>query len=144
MRTASYLRLEFLRGGRERPQVDCWGLYRLIVGEMRGVWLDEFGDVETPLGVARTMAGEAKAWLPVAPGAERELDLVLMFGIAGAGRDRVAAPQHVGCVVEPGLMIDIEDSMGVMIRPFRSTLTRAAMPSVANRVRGIFRPAVLA
>lgn len=132
--TEDYLRLRFKARGRERPEVDCWGLYRLIVGERTGVWLNTFGEVGTPLGAARAMARESRGqgWEPVAPGHEQELDAVLMFSIAGEGRLALAAPQHIGCVVSPGTLIDIEDGKGVMVRSYRGHL--------ANRVRGIYRP----
>lgn len=143
----NYLRLGFLKGGRERPAVDCWGLYRLLVGELRGVWLAEFdGNVE-PLRIARTASREAAdggSWVAVPAGEERPLDAVLMTGLLGEGRGTLAAPIHVGCVLEAGRMIDIEEVGGVRVRTFRTTAKLRAAPEVANRVRGIFRPAVLA
>lgn len=145
IRIEDYLRLGFLKGGRERPLVDCWGLYRLIVGEGRGVWLEEFAGHEDPLRVARTVTREATAggWLPVEPGRERPLDAVLMTGLLGEGRGTLSAPIHVGCVIGLGQLIDIEETGGVKVRTFRNTTTMRAAPAVANRVRGIFRPAVL-
>jgi len=142
----SYLRLGFQKGGRARPAVDCWGLYRLIVGEITGLWLSEFAGHEEPMRIARTAAREADApsWVRVAPGDERGLDAVLMTGLAGEGRGTLMAPIHVGCVLEPGRMIDIEETGGVKVRVFRTTTRLRATPDVANRVRGIFRPAVLA
>lgn len=142
----NYLRLSFLKGGRERPAVDCWGLYRLIVGETGGHWLAEFEGHDEPLRIARTAEREATdaGWLAVAPGDERPLDAVLMTGLLGEGRRTLSAPIHVGCVISPGQLIDIEESGGVKVRAFRNTMTMRADPKVANRVRGIFRPAVLA
>lgn len=142
----NYLRLGFLKSGRERPAVDCWGLYRLIVGEQRGIWLSEFEGHEDPLRIARTASREAggRSWVAVPPGDERPLDAVLMTGLLGEGRGTMMAPIHVGCVLEAGRMIDIEEIGGVTVRTFRSTTKLRAAPEVANRVRGIFRPAVLA
>lgn len=142
----NYLRLGFQKGGRERPAVDCWGLYRLLVGELRGVWLSEFEGHEEPLRIARTAAREAAdgGWLPVPAGDELPFDAVLMTGLLGEGRGTLSAPIHVGCVIGPGRLIDIEESGGVKVRAFRNTTTMRAVPAVANRVRGIFRPAVLA
>lgn len=146
IRTEDYLRLGFLKGGRERPAVDCWGLYRLIVGEVRGIWLSEFEGHEEPLRIARTAAREASGngWVSVPAGEEQPFDAVLMTGLLGDGRGTLAAPIHVGCVLDAGRMIDIEEVGGVMVRTFRNTPTLRATPDVANRVRGIFRPAVLA
>ena len=141
-----YLRLSFAKGGRQPPAVDCWGLYRLIVGEKLGIWLAEFEGHEEPRRIARTASIEAasSSWMQVPAGEERSLDAVLMTGLLGEGRGTVAAPIHVGCVLEPGRMIDIEEVGGVRVRTFRTTTTSRARPEVANRVRGIFRPAVLA
>lgn len=143
--TSDYLRLQFRMGGRGRPEVDCWGLYRLIVGERCGVWLDEFGGVEGKFEIARAMGTHSAApgWLPVAAGQEREFDLVMMTGLAGSGRATMAVPMHVGCVVGEGMMLDIEEGSGVMLRPFRATGARAVAVGVANRVTGVFRAAAL-
>lgn len=141
-----YLRLRFARGGRDRPSVDCWGLYRLIVGEMAGVWLAEFEGHEEPLRIARTAQREASdgGWIAVQPGDERAFDAVLMTGLLGEGRGTMSAPIHVACVIEPGRMIDIEETGGVMVRVFRNTMKLRAKPEVANRVQGIYRPKALA
>lgn len=138
-----YLRLGFAKGGRERPLVDCWGLYRLLVGEQTGIWLEDYAGTENLRLAARTARQEARhglSWVPVPAGQERPLDAVLMTGLI-AGH---AAPVHIGCVIEPGRMIDIEETKGVMVRAFRSTSRFQASASVANRVRGIYRPVALA
>lgn len=136
--TMNYLRLGFARGGRERPSVDCWGLYRLVVGECHGVWLEAFSGIESNNAVARTLARErdGNGWHKVARGQERTFDLVLMRGLVGEGRQTVSAPLHVGCVTERGWMIHIEEVTGVMIQPL-------TFPTVVNRVIGIYRPEAL-
>ena len=142
----NYLRLTYLAAGRNRPAVDCWGLYRLIVGEVFGAWLGEFSGLEEPLAIAHATKREAEGpdWLPVTPGAERAGDAVLMTGLLGVGRAMRAAPIHIGCVTEPGRLIDIEELGGVRVRAFRTTTRVRAAGEVANRVRGIFRPRALA
>ena len=146
MNIAPYLRLTYHPAGRDWPAVDCWGLYRLIVGENFGVWLGEFSGLEDPRAIARTAMRESTSrdWLPVLPGAEQAGDAVLMTGLLGEGRLTLSAPIHVGCVIEPGRMIDIEATNGVLVRNFRSTSRLRAALEVANRVRGIFRPRALA
>ena len=145
IRTADYFGLSFKRAGRERPFVDCWGLYRLIVGETAGMWLAEFAGVAELRRTAGVVRDElvGGGWLPVAAGDERALDLVLMRGIVCHGSRVTAAPVHVGCVVEPGKMLDIEEVGGVRVRAFRSTARVLARPDVANRVLGLYRPQVL-
>lgn len=139
--TDDYLRLRFRKSGRVRPEVDCWGLYRLIVGERTGLWLDEFGGNESAYSIARVMAREVpgSGWDEIAPGEERTLDMVMMRGLVGQGRATISAALHVGCVVEPGLLIDIEETSGVKVRAFRDTASRASAPSLRNRVLGIYR-----
>lgn len=146
IRVDDYLRLGFALGGRERPAVDCWGLYRLIVGESTGIWLEAYAGVEAHRDIARQVRRDTAGpgWLQVAPGTEREMDMVVMTGLVGRGRATVAAPLHVGCVIDEGGMIDIEETTGVMVRPFRGTVRRAALPTVVNRVVGIVRPVALA
>lgn len=141
-----YWGLNFRMGGRARPAVDCYGLYRLIVGEHLGVWLDEFGGVEDYRTIARTISSgtSGPGWIRLEPGAERPLDMVMLSGIVGRGRDARSLPLHVGCVVEPGLMLDIEETKGVMRRAYRTTPTVSADPSVVNRVIAVLRPTVLA
>lgn len=146
VRTEDYLDLRFQGAGRARPFVDCWGLYRLIVGETTGIWLAEFAGVAELKRTAGVVRDEQVGgdWRPVAAGAERALDLVLMRGIVRDGSRVTAAPVHVGCVIEEGRMIDIEEVGGVRIRAFRDTARVSARPDVANRVVQIFRPGALA
>lgn len=145
IRTIDYLRLTYLAAGRTRPAVDCWGLYRLIVGETFDTWLGEFSGLEEPLAIAQATRREVAGpdWLPIAPGDERAGDAVLMTGLLGEGRATLRAPIHIGCVLEPGRLIDIEESGGVRVRAFRSTSKLRAQAEVASRVRGIFRPRAL-
>ena len=56
----------------------------------------------------------------------------------------LAALGYAPEVIEPGRMIDIEATNGVLVRNFRSTSRLRAALEVANRVRGIFRPRALA
>lgn len=145
--TDSYLTLRFQVAGRVRPFVDCWGLYRLIVGETTGIWLSEFagtGDLRDAARVAAAEAADGLGWVPVAAGAERELDAVLMRGIVRDGTRVTTAPVHVGCVIGEGRMIDIEEVGGVRLRAFRNTARVSARPEVANRVVGVYRPRALA
>lgn len=144
--TERYISLTFAAGGRERPLVDCWGLYRLIVGEATGIWLQEFEGTETLRAAARVARREqanSAGWLPVVPGAERALDAVLLRSLVGSGARLAAAPVHIGCVVAPGRMIDIEEKGRVRVRAFRTTARASARPELANRVVGIFRPVAL-
>lgn len=139
----AYLACRFVRGGRDRATgLDCWGLYRLIVRDAAGIDLGDHGEVVTPARIARTLgaARHDATWRRISPDDERPLDLVLMTGLVRRDDGGLrCAPLHVGCVIEPGLMIDIEETTGVMVRPFRSTPRRAVLPTVAPRVLGVWR-----
>lgn len=136
-----YLIIPFVLDGRTRRGVDCWGLHRLIVEDVTGLRLDEHGGLAGYHAYARRLKEQQQApdWQPVKPGAERPTDLVLMTGYVRATRGLVSAPLHVGTVLEPGLLIDTEEDTGTMVRPFRSTLTRTVLPTLAHRVLGIYR-----
>lgn len=143
----AWLRIPFVAGGRD-PAIglDCWGLYRAIVVEVGGVLLDEHGDVVAHPPIARRLAAERRAshWREIEAGGEHPLDLVLMTGLVTGPEGRThAAPLHVGCVIEPGLMIDTEETTGVMVRAFRDTTRRRALPTVAPRLLGLYRHAAL-
>lgn len=124
----------------------CWVLYRQIVGTVSGWWPPEHAGVEEKLAIARRMRREqgSPLWRPVEIGEERPLDLVLMRGQAGHGRDARLVPMHVGCVVRPGLMLDAEKRSGVMLRAYRSTSTFSAHPKVKVRFIRLYRPEALA
>lgn len=139
--TRRYLTIPFAHGGRDQRGADCWGLYRLVVGEATGIWLDEHGGLSGYPAYSRRLVGERSAgdWSEVAAGDERICDLVLMTGYLRSEGRTHAAPLHVGCVLEPGLMIDTEEGSGVMVRAYRATLRRQALPTVTPRVLGIWR-----
>lgn len=142
----TWLRIPFVAGGRD-PAIglDCWGLYRAIVARAAGVDLDEHGDVVAHASVARRLAAERREahWRPIEAGDERTFDLVLMTGLVDRDRRLVAAPLHVGCVIEPGSMIDTEETTGVMVRAYRDTALRRALPTVVPRFLGLYRHAAL-
>lgn len=146
MWTADYLRLIYRKGGREKPFVDCFGLYRVIVQERAGVVIPEHAASRSFLASKRALEAERAGggWSEIEPGAERELDLVLMWGVTGRGRHARAVPLHCGCVVRPGLLIHIEDGVGVLVQQFRDTAATGAHPRVRERVLGIYRPEALA
>lgn len=123
----------------------CWILYRHIVRETAGISLPEYEGVEDAAEISRIMRGEqiSRRWLPVAPRDERPLDLVLMRGQVGHGREARLAPMHVGCVTRPGWMLDAEEGTGVMHRCFRETLTSEAHPKVRHRFIGVYRSRLL-
>lgn len=139
--------MQYRSGGRVPPMLDCYGLYRLIVQERAGVTVplyESASGMVTPKTIIREMRTDR--WQEIEVGQERELDMVLLWGIAGLTNPRRAriVPMHCGCVVKPGFMLDIEDAGGVRLRVYRDIFGERAHSWVKSRVLGIFRPAALA
>jgi len=134
----------FAEGGRG-PEADaCWGLYRQFVALGTG-----FALPEEPELVDRDVLGAAArdparhGFRPVPTGEEGAYDLVLLRTVHRAAGATVLAAGHIGAVIEPGLMIDIDKDTGCLVRAYRATLKRAAHPKLVSRVVGIFRPVAL-
>ncbi len=114
-----WMAIPYADGGRSADGVDCYGLHRMIVGELTGVWLAEWSGTTDALEIARTLAGERAegGWRKVDEGDERVADLVLMTGVAGAGMAARVVPMHVGTVLQPPMMMDIEIGRSAMVGP---------------------------
>lgn len=115
-----------------RPYVagsfDCWALCRLAFREQYGVDLPAYAeDVVTGPDreiLVETLRGSRGPWADVAPGEEREGDLVVL-NLRGV-------PRHVGIVIRPGLMLHVEADRTSIIANYRSFLTN-------KRISGFFR-----
>jgi cell wall-associated NlpC family hydrolase len=134
----SYLAIPFAERGQSRTGCDCWGLVRLILAEQRGVDLPayaEIGDhaVRAKVRAIREAAGGGAGWREIAAGAEDEFDAVLMRGIIGKPGRRVRAPLHIGVVTRPGMLIHIEQGVGVSLADYRRH------PALRSRVLGFYR-----
>lgn len=130
-------------GGRVPPRLDCWGLYRWLVGSETGIWLPEHPGLAGSHEIVRAAKHHESRpeWNPVPLGDERPLDLVLLQALGKDGRHHRG---HVGCVLEPGWMVDSEAVSGISQRAYRDTDRWSAHPVVARRVCGIYRPKELA
>jgi len=113
----AYLGLRYLRGGRERPAVDCWGLARLIYRETFGVELDPhdtapWGSAE----VGREIVEERGAWLLVDRAAIRPGDIAFLR--------RIGRPFHVAVVLDRRCMIHADEGIDVCVEPIASQIGR--------------------
>jgi cell wall-associated NlpC family hydrolase len=98
-----YVGIPFLDRGRDRAGVDCWGLLRLVFGELAGVELPSYSeDYRTTADDAANadlIAGRAAPWSEVDEQFVRPLDGVLMT--------RAGIECHVGLVVRRGLVLHV-------------------------------------
>lgn len=139
-----FVGLRFQRGGRDRLGVDCWGLYRLLVFERSGFLLPSHDTVpgdyaDIVLAIAQNRVDQF--WTVVPPDQERELDLVLMRGLArDADGKRIVGDMHVGCALGDGLMLHCDEGQDTIAMQWRSTAVMAAHPRIARRVVGLYRP----
>ena len=124
----AYIGLPFRAHGRDRDGVDCWGLVRLVLADQFGRRLPSYADgyasVEDAKDIGRLIRGEMGPWHPVAPGAERPGDVVLMR--------LMNQPMHVGVVVAAGWMLHIEDGIDACLEPYDGAKWR-------RRVLGLYR-----
>lgn len=103
--SADYIGLPFADRGRDRSGVDCWGLVRLVYGEMLGLHLpsyeEAYASVSERAEIAALLTGACRGprWTLVASGEARAFDVVLF---AARGR-----PLHVGVTVAHGEMLHV-------------------------------------
>jgi cell wall-associated NlpC family hydrolase len=104
-----YIGWTYREGGRDRPEVDCWGLFRIIQKEQFGRDLPLYGGMawtrEDGPRVASVMQrgiGQ-QGWHEIAVNEAQAGDgLWLLQGVH---------PVHVGVVIAPGWMLHIEEGI---------------------------------
>jgi hypothetical protein len=135
--TTKYLAIPFEDRGLTHKGCDCWGLYRLIMLQECNIGLPAWPDVHAGADVQKleTILAEASQpqWIPIERGKEAAFDVVLMKGIIKVETAKHMAPIHIGCVVEPGLLIQIELGSGVTIGNYNNHFR------IKKRVQGFYR-----
>ena len=125
--------LPFVADGRGREGCDCWGLYRIVLSEMRGIELPAFDTVPAadPRAVFRTMEREKRQWTKVSEPCD--FDLVLMRGPFRDGAGQLRGGEiHVGCYVEEGQVLHTEAGID-------SAVASMARESISHRFLGFYR-----
>lgn len=125
----SWIGLPYLKDGRQRSGLDCWGYFALLQRERHGFDIAEYdgpswskdADVNAIAEAARAFA---QRFAEVEPGEESEGDGVL-FNMMGA-------PMHIGYVVRKGLMLHIEEACD-------SCAERYTDRAWAKRIAGFYR-----
>ena len=132
-----YFGIPFIDRGLTRDGCDCWGLVRLVILEQTGVKLPGYPEIGrgATLAKLRTIfaAADGPEWLEMHPAQETAFDVVLMKGLVEHEGSKHQRPIHIGCVVEPGTLIHIEEGCEVTVVDYRSH------PRVTHRVTGFYR-----
>jgi NlpC/P60 family len=122
----NYVGLRFVKGGRDRRGLDCWGLVRLVLMEQRGLVLPDYLDCFDPAEAIRA-AKRGGDWLPVS--GPQECDVMVMLTPLSGFR---IAPMHVGVMVAPRRLLHIDDGR-------RSEYLDANHPTIRARFEGYYR-----
>lgn len=132
-----YYGIPFIDRGLTRDGCDCWGLCRLVILEQTGIKLPEYPEIDggATLAKLRTIiaAADGPEWIEIPAGQERAFDVGLMKGIVLHDGKRHQRPIHIGCVVESGTLIHIEEGCEVTVVDYRSH------PRIRHRITGFYR-----
>jgi cell wall-associated NlpC family hydrolase len=126
--TRNYVGLPFLRNGRNRDGLDCWGLVHLVYREVLGVNLPFFNDVfadnkaETYIRIGHIMREQREFWSN--PSTQKPFDIVHLR----TGRHAF----HVGIAVDEHQFLHVDEGVDSVIESFRCPLWR-------NRLDWIYR-----
>lgn len=124
----AYVGIPYADRGRTRAGCDCYGLVRLVMGDLAGVDLPSFAEdyltSADRAALATLIAGEIAPWQPVALGAEQSFDGVLLR----VGRSL----SHIGLVVTPGRMLHVSEGGTSCIESYRA-------PPWSLRLAGLYR-----
>jgi len=125
-----YIGTPYLAFGRTLDGCDCWGLLRIVYGDVFGIavpsYIGEYPAPDARRDLAELIGQEVESspWSEVPDGTERSGDAVLL-ALQGY-------PCHVGVVTEPGRMLHILKGPGAVIESYRGV-------AWSKRFRGIYR-----
>ena len=127
---AEYVGLPYLKHGRDRSGVDCWGLLCMIWEERLSGPLAPYEGVDWYRGQRpEVIGGDALAYASQyteVPIGEERLGDGLLLRMRGH-------PFHVGLVLAPGWMIHTHESAGSVVERYRSMMWE-------KRVSAVYRP----
>lgn len=109
-----YVGLPFLRMGRERAGLDCWGLVRLVLHEQGGPLLSSYSE-EDPEGW--TIATHAIVHRKVALQDVKPLDVAILYSEVRVGLRWKSVPNHIGIFVDGKNILHIEEGFCSRVEP---------------------------
>lgn len=126
--TAAYVGLPYRRLGRDRSGVDCWGLCRLALAEVKGLALPLWDTVGPEDGAALDETVEAGrhdgSWLPVAPSEAREFDFVRLRAAVEINGRTCWRPIHIGLVAPRRHVLHIQRGGTSQLEPIEALSNR--------------------
>lgn len=112
----NYIGLPFKDRGRDEEGYDCWGLLRLIYGEVFGVelptYIDRYKDTKDSESLGPLIRQERENWESIEEGNEKLGDVVVIR-IRGQ-------PMHTGLVLGEKKFLHIEDGVDSSIEAYDS------------------------
>jgi hypothetical protein len=117
-----YVGLSWLRLGRTRQGLDCWGLNRLALGEQRELWLPLYDTVDPAdrASVASAVAIGREEWIAVSEIDMRDFDFILMRSDMKVLGRRIAADVHFGLAAPNRHILHVQEGGSSVLQPFAS------------------------
>lgn len=124
-----YIGLPFLKNGRDRDGLDCWGLSRLVYAEKLDVVLPSFGGsyevVNAGLGEQERLRDDViDGWVDVTKEQHKPFDMII-FTLGGN-------PFHCAIVTKPGEMLHITAGCNAVVESYVGRGWR-------RRLEGVYR-----
>lgn len=120
--TAPYVGLPYRKHGRDRTGVDCWGLARLPLAEIKGIPLPLWDTVDPEDSVVLGEAVEAGrhdgSWLTVSVADAREFDFVRMRAPVEINGRTCWRPVHIGLVAPRRHVLHIQRGQSSQLDSF--------------------------
>jgi len=124
-----YLGIPYRDRGRDRQGCDCWGLVRLVYGELLGIELpsgiEGYGSALDRAAVHRTIAAGLGDWHCVPEGEDLALDIALL--------SRGGEACHVGLVTLHGWVLHTREGCDSVQEPLRR------LERLGYRLEGFYR-----
>lgn len=116
---AAYIGLPFATGGRDRHGLDCWGLVRLVLADLRGLDVPDMHDAADRDRAELLALGRA-AWREIAIEEVREGDVLVFRALPGD-------PLHAGIALDAARMLHARPEMGVVVEQWRGPMWRGRL-----------------